>query len=259
MHHQQQQLESSELSAQNEKKKTVCTTSTASATEPRPSLAKRAYSQPARRTVDPDAVSTDLPTIVTTPPPKLDSLDPNDLSALLSMETQERSDAQMEVKDTPPPRPSRLTFELPVTPPRSRSPAAPAYPRPGPMRRSRSSEVDERRHRQRLQSPDRKNAQSKRHQRHRRWSLLTGSDNASDSEPENEMVVGSRVNLFKRPLPTIGTVRYIGPVESEIGEWVGVELDHRVGNSDGCIRGKRYFSTDPQRGIFLKRNDLELE
>jgi dynactin complex subunit len=30
-----------------------------------------------------------------------------------------------------------------------------------------------------------------------------------------------------------------------------------VGNCDGSIKGHRYFTTDPQRGIFLKRFDVE--
>ncbi|KAI8067886.1 CAP Gly-rich domain-containing protein [Gongronella butleri] len=196
-----------------------------------------------------------VPSIVRSSP----TVDPNDLDALLSLETQQRSDAAAtRASDVATLRPSRLTFELPVTPPRARSPSAPAYPRPGP-RRSRSSELEERR-KHRYQSPNRKeNQRHRRHHRHR-WSLrYSSSDDESDADDAAEnLQLGSRVNLYKRPLPTLGYVRYIGLIDNEPGEWIGVELDHRVANCDGSMRGKRYFTTDAQRGIFLKRDDLTL-
>ncbi|KAI8343886.1 CAP Gly-rich domain-containing protein [Chlamydoabsidia padenii] len=179
-------------------------------------------------------------------------VNPDDLDFLLSMETQQRLDAQTERdKLTLPPRPTRLKFELPVTPSRSRSPSNQpiAYPRARPYRSL--SEEKTRSHRK---PEDAKSGPRK--PRHRRWSKLMGSDDDSDSE-KRQVEVGTYVRLLKRPLPTMGYVRYIGPVEGEPGDWIGVELQHRVGNCDGLIRGQRFFKTDPQRGIFLKRFDVE--
>eukprot|EP00927_Polykrikos_kofoidii_P078444 TRINITY_DN75265_c0_g1_i1.p1 TRINITY_DN75265_c0_g1~~TRINITY_DN75265_c0_g1_i1.p1 ORF type:complete len:246 (-),score=32.26 TRINITY_DN75265_c0_g1_i1:34-771(-) len=54
-----------------------------------------------------------------------------------------------------------------------------------------------------------------------------------------------------------GTVRFIGPVGFDAsGEWVGVELDEAVGNSDGSVHGVWYFTCKPKRGIFVKPTAL---
>lgn len=41
------------------------------------------------------------------------------------------------------------------------------------------------------------------------------------------LVVGKRVQLTRRPVLTVGTVKYVGPVLFAEGTWVGVELDRR--------------------------------
>ncbi|KAI9322620.1 hypothetical protein BX666DRAFT_640961 [Dichotomocladium elegans] len=46
--------------------------------------------------------------------------------------------------------------------------------------------------------------------------------------PRPEIGLSSRVQLIRRPLPTYGTVRFIGSVDFAPGaEWIGVELDSR--------------------------------
>ncbi|KAI8077801.1 uncharacterized protein BX664DRAFT_389394 [Halteromyces radiatus] len=185
-----------------------------------------------------------------------------DLNTLLSLETQQRLDAQTErdkSTDTPP-RPTRLKFALPETPTRSRSPNNQhiTYPRARPYR-SLSAEGD-----RRQDESGGRTKSGRRRRRHRRWSLLMGSDTDDDDEKEEReramkrhLEIGTYVRLIKRPLPTYGHVKYIGPVGNEPGDWIGVELEHRVGNCDGSIKGQHYFKTDPQRGIFLKRFDVE--
>lgn len=41
------------------------------------------------------------------------------------------------------------------------------------------------------------------------------------------VVVGKRVQLNRRPVLTVGTVKYVGTVCFAEGIWVGVELDRR--------------------------------
>ncbi|SAM08003.1 hypothetical protein [Absidia glauca] len=196
-----------------------------------------------------------------------EGVDPNDLDALLSMETQQRLDAQterdkLESSLPPTPRPTRLKFELPVTPSRSRSPSNQpiAYPRARPYRSLSEERVASVNRKQ----PDDAKSSGPRKQRHKRWSKLMGSDSDDETcsthdkvRAKRQVEVGTYVRLLKRPLPTMGYVRYIGPVEGEPGDWIGVELQHRVGNCDGLIKGQRFFKTDPQRGIFLKPYDVE--
>ncbi|KAI8977284.1 hypothetical protein BDF20DRAFT_913628 [Mycotypha africana] len=73
----------------------------------------------------------------------------------------------------------------------------------------------------------------------------------------NEVVLGCRVQLYKRPLPIIGTVKYRGAVhfDSTGEEWLGIELDGRVGNTDGKVDGIRYFQSNSNCGIFVRKED----
>ncbi|CAO3639984.1 unnamed protein product [Cunninghamella blakesleeana] len=72
------------------------------------------------------------------------------------------------------------------------------------------------------------------------------------------LVVGKRVQLTRRPVLTVGTVKYVGPVLFAEGTWVGVELDRRVGKNDGSVDGERYFTTSPNRGVFVRSDDLKV-
>lgn len=146
---------------------------------------------------------------------------PNDLDRLLSMETEARIQAQEKKKaeeDAKPTRPTRLKFELPETPSRSRSPAAGAY--------SAYS-----RPRQRWSLPDEKmlhqRGKKKKKSRKSRWSKIMGSDD-DDEETPRPFQIGDKVQLLHRPLPIHGFIRYMGPVNFDTGDdWLGIELDSR--------------------------------
>jgi hypothetical protein len=212
---------------------------------------------------------------------QLSMMDTGNLELLLSMETQARMDAQarrekeqQEQQDTAlAPRPTKIKFELPVTPPRSRSPANPRlqYPRARPIRSlpEEGLTANVLRHPLPLNNKPRRAG----------WRQLF-----SDREDEESKIIplpitlDSRVKLKLRPLPTFGYVRFISGVDFGKGEYIGVELDHGgtlcflgqfylrrlielavkiVGNNDGSVNGVQYFDTDHNRGIFCKRHDLE--
>ncbi|KAI8063402.1 uncharacterized protein B0P05DRAFT_555753 [Gilbertella persicaria] len=126
------------------------------------------------------------------------------------------------------PRQTRLRFSLPTTPSRIR-----------PQKRVAVKKN------KRSKSPGRS-----------RWSL--GYSTSDSSDDEIMPAVGQKVELLRRPLPTLGTIKYIGPVEFAKGTWVGVELESRLGNNDGSVDGKRYFQTFPQRGVFIKTDDFKI-
>ncbi|KAI9274199.1 CAP Gly-rich domain-containing protein [Sporodiniella umbellata] len=170
----------------------------------------------------------------------------NDLDFLLTMETQARTDAMAKresFKKEPvvSNRPTTIKFELPVTPPRSRSPTRLTYPRARPYR----------------SLPEDGLVLNEKRKKRPSWRQFFSEE--SDSEPEAYVTMGAYVKLKRRPLPTFGYVQFIGGVDFGKGEWVGVELDHRVGNCDGSVDGTRYFKTDQHRGIFCKRHDLEAQ
>ncbi|KAI7850570.1 CAP Gly-rich domain-containing protein [Circinella umbellata] len=195
-----------------------------------------------------------------------------DLELLLSMETQARIDAQEKAAaeaaaaPPPPPRKTALRFELPVTPSRSRSPnpAYSAYSRP----RQRWSLPDEKwlDNDNKKKKNGKKSSSKKSKKVSKSWkNRIMGSDddegkNKSDSddeEQERKLKVGDKVYLLHRPLPIFGYVRYMGTVNFESGDnWVGVELESRVGKNDGSVNGQRYFHTDPHRGTFVRKSEL---
>lgn len=190
---------------------------------------------------------------------QLSMMDTGNLELLLSMETQARIDAQAEREkeaqeqqlqdDMVTPRPTLIKFELPVTPPRSRSPARLAYPRARPIRSlpDEGLTANAMRHAVPANKPKRAG-----------WRHLFGDRDEDESKSlPLPIAIGSKVRLKMRPLPTFGHVRYIGAVDFAKGEWIGVELDHGVGNCNGSIQDVQYFDTDHNRGTFVKRHDLE--
>lgn len=86
-----------------------------------------------------------------------------------------------------------------------------------------------------------------------------------------------RVQLTRRPTLTVGTVEFIGHVNFAEGIWIGVELDRRgmytcslilqvaltkdypvVGKNDGSIDGHQYFRSSPNRGVFVRPEDISI-
>ncbi|GAA5998800.1 hypothetical protein JCM5350_006650 [Sporobolomyces pararoseus] len=60
--------------------------------------------------------------------------------------------------------------------------------------------------------------------------------------------LSSRVSTSSGP----GTVRFVGPTSFAAGKWIGVELDQSTGKNDGSVAGKRYFTCEMGRGVFVR-------
>lgn len=56
-----------------------------------------------------------------------------------------------------------------------------------------------------------------------------------------------------------GTVAYIGNTLFASGKWVGVILDEAKGKNDGTVQGKRYFTCEENRGIFVRQSQVTRE
>lgn len=50
-----------------------------------------------------------------------------------------------------------------------------------------------------------------------------------------------------------GQLKYVGPVDTKPGIYVGVDLLANIGKNDGSFKGKKYFRTEfPQSGLFIQ-------
>ncbi|VDM96464.1 unnamed protein product [Onchocerca ochengi] len=65
--------------------------------------------------------------------------------------------------------------------------------------------------------------------------------------------IGDRCQIGGR----IGNIVYIGPARFAPGEWIGIVLDQPLGKNDGSVDGHRYFSCEPNHGLFCKASKLE--
>jgi hypothetical protein len=147
-------------------------------------------------------------------------------------------------------RRTRLKFELPTTPSRSKSPSAPPFTSQVALSAYLSPNATK--HRRGSKTSGRKS----------RWSIGSSNNSSDISDDDEPMfaspVVGDKIELLRRPLPTMGIIKYIGPVQFAQGPYIGVELESRLGKSDGSVDGIRYFYTDPQRGLFVKPDDFKI-
>lgn len=77
--------------------------------------------------------------------------------------------------------------------------------------------------------------------------------------PLTDIAVGARCVLSPSTTRR-GTVAYVGlvPEIPGIGPWVGIKLDEPVGKNDGSVAGKRYFDCDPQYGVFVRPDRVEV-
>ena len=64
----------------------------------------------------------------------------------------------------------------------------------------------------------------------------------------SRVLVGSSAASSKK-----GIVRFIGETHFATGEWIGVELFEKEGKNDGSLNDQRYFTCEPDYGVFAKR------
>jgi hypothetical protein len=127
------------------------------------------------------------------------------------------------------PRPTRLRFALPDTPSRTKAPGQHRLSaiqgsansmNNSTLNMAQKAAARKRGNKKRAKSPGRS-----------RWSLGYNTSDSSDDESSGKVkhvpLVGQKVELLRRPLPTQGTIKYIGEVEFAKGTWVGVELETR--------------------------------
>ncbi|XP_062411587.1 ubiquitin carboxyl-terminal hydrolase CYLD [Sardina pilchardus] len=88
-----------------------------------------------------------------------------------------------------------------------------------------------------------------------------GMDTGADTGPANSCPISldSRVRVQLGKGPAQGTVRWIGRLPGQKGTKVGLELDQKIGVSDGMLSGVRYFQCPPKQGLFVKMSSCSLD
>ncbi|KAM9708929.1 dynactin subunit 1 isoform 5-T5 [Menidia menidia] len=84
----------------------------------------------------------------------------------------------------------------------------------------------------------------------------SGSSRMSSDGGGRPVKVGSLVEVIGKGQR--GTVAYIGNTLFASGKWVGVILDEAKGKNDGTVQGKRYFTCEENRGIFVRQSQIQL-
>lgn len=64
---------------------------------------------------------------------------------------------------------------------------------------------------------------------------------------------GQALVAYPRSSISVGRISYMGHLNCGAPNklWAGVQLDERVGWTDGCLQGERYFTCKPRYGIFV--------
>lgn len=73
------------------------------------------------------------------------------------------------------------------------------------------------------------------------------------ASPVMKVPLDSRVIISRR---RTGTVRYVGRLASDTGEWYGIALDEAKGDNDGSWDKERYFQCPPNHGVFVRRKEV---
>ena len=76
-------------------------------------------------------------------------------------------------------------------------------------------------------------------------------------EEAEEVKVGQRceLNVGERR----GEVKYVGKVQGMgAGYWIGVQLDEPSGDSNGTVKGKKFFETMDKCAAFVRPNELKV-
>eukprot|EP01114_Cavostelium_apophysatum_P007327 TRINITY_DN19413_c0_g1_i1.p1 TRINITY_DN19413_c0_g1~~TRINITY_DN19413_c0_g1_i1.p1 ORF type:complete len:243 (+),score=53.41 TRINITY_DN19413_c0_g1_i1:97-825(+) len=84
-----------------------------------------------------------------------------------------------------------------------------------------------------------------------------------EQELQSKLKIGDRVDVLpedKDPSGPIrkGVVSYVGNVDGTKGVWAGVTLDEAQGKNDGSAKGKVYFTCQPNHGVFVRPEKVQV-
>jgi len=89
---------------------------------------------------------------------------------------------------------------------------------------------------------------------------------SADAKSASDVSALRRGDVVQIPIVGIAIVRYYGPIDGQDGMFVGVELDNpieledgtTIGDTNGTIDGKQYFSVPDNHGKFFPQSDIKM-
>ncbi|KYQ90814.1 tubulin folding cofactor B [Tieghemostelium lacteum] len=79
----------------------------------------------------------------------------------------------------------------------------------------------------------------------------------SDNQEPSHLKVGEKCLVKSDDSSTrLGIIAFIGQTEFSSGYWVGVILNQPLGKNDGSVKGKSYFSCQPNYGCFVRARNI---
>jgi len=74
----------------------------------------------------------------------------------------------------------------------------------------------------------------------------------------SELKVGSKVNVIGKLQLGVATVKFVGTTQFQSGTWIGIELEVAEGKNDGSVQNVRYFTCQPNFGLFVRENQISI-
>lgn len=92
------------------------------------------------------------------------------------------------------------------------------------------------------------------------------ASSSADAKSASDVSALRRGDVVQIPIVGIAIVRYYGPIDGQDGMFVGVELDNpieledgtTIGDTNGTIDGKQYFSVPDNHGKFFPQSDIKM-
>ena len=77
---------------------------------------------------------------------------------------------------------------------------------------------------------------------------------ATTATPPPILQLNTRVVVSAGP----GVISFVGQTSFATGKWVGVTLDDFNGKNDGSVAGRRYFTCEEGKGVFVRSSQVRL-
>ena len=80
----------------------------------------------------------------------------------------------------------------------------------------------------------------------------------SSGDPKLGSIVEIRIKVNNEHTIQRGTLRFWGATDFAPGKWAGIELSAPYGKNNGTVQGIKYFTCQPNHGVFIKPSQVTI-